>query len=245
MHPLLLFMRQNFISISLMKKLLKRIGRIILGFLILLALYVMAGLLVPYIGVNNQVNYRSPKDVTIFITTNGVHTDIVMPVKSVAMDWSKLVKYADTDLKDSTYPYVGIGWGDKGFYLQTPSWSDLKFSVALKAMTGLSSAAIHATFYKTIAEDSTTVPINLTIQDYQDLIKYVLQSFDLDSSGNSIHIPSTNDGYGDMDAFYEAKGSYSMFHTCNTWANDGLKAAHQRAALWTLLKDGIFRHYQN
>jgi len=160
------------------------------------------------------------------------------------MDWNKYVRYEDTDLKDSTYPYVGIGWGDKGFYLQTPNWSDLKFSVALRAMTGLSSAAIHATFYKSISEDSVTVPLHITNQDYQYLIRYMLNSFDLNATGQSIHIPSTHDGYGNMDAFYEATGSYSQIHTCNTWANNGLKAAHQKAALWTLLKDGIFRHYQ-
>jgi 3-dehydroquinate synthetase len=51
--------------------------------------------------------------------------------------------------------------------------------------------------------------------------------------------------YGEFDAFYEANGNYHLFHTCNTWANNGLKAAHQKAAIWTPFESGIFYHYLN
>ena len=50
--------------------------------------------------------------------------------------------------------------------------------------------------------------------------------------------------YGQKDAFYEAKGSYSLFYTCNTWANNALKAANQKASLWTVYDKGIFCHYK-
>jgi hypothetical protein len=49
--------------------------------------------------------------------------------------------------------------------------------------------------------------------------------------------------YGKNDIFYEAKGSYSLFYTCNSWANQALKAASQKAALHTLTDTGIFRNY--
>ncbi len=227
-----------------MKKALKRTGKVLLYIVFFLVVYITAGLLIPFIPVNANKDYRSPNDITIYFTTNGVHTDIVVPVKSQWIDWARYLKYAHTDLQDTTYSYVGIGWGDKGFYLRTPTWADLKFTVALKAMTGLSSSAIHATFYKTITPDSTTVALNISREEYRNLAAYIINSFDLDAQGNTIHIPSVNDGYGDMDAFYEAKGSYHLFRTCNTWANGALKAAGQKTAVWTLLKDGIFRHYR-
>ena len=31
------------------------------------------------------------------------------------------------------------------------------------------------------------------------------------------------------DAFYEAKGRYSLFFTCNTWTNNALKICKQKA----------------
>lgn len=216
----------------------------LLYIILFLGIYVLAGLLIPFIPVNKNKDYRAPNDVTIYIMSNGVHTDIVVPVKTEWMDWTQYIRYADTDSKDSTYPYVGIGWGDKGFYLQTPTWADLTFSTAFKAMTGLSSSAIHATFYKDMVPDSSTVAINMSKEDYKELQQFITQRFDLDDKGHTIHIPSVNDGYGDMDAFYEAKGSYNLFYTCNTWSNNALKAAHQKAALWTLLDKGIFRHYR-
>ena len=49
--------------------------------------------------------------------------------------------------------------------------------------------------------------------------------------------------YGKNDAFYDAKGRYSFLNTCNTWTNDGLKVAGQKAALWTPTDFGIFQHY--
>ena len=33
----------------------------------------------------------------------------------------------------------------------------------------------------------------------------------------------TNAQYNENDAFYEAIGSYSIFHTCNTWTNNTLR----------------------
>jgi len=35
-----------------------------------------------------------------------------------------------------------------------------------------------------------------------------------------------------------------LFHTCNTWANNALKACGQKASLWTPFDTGIFYHYQ-
>jgi hypothetical protein len=39
-------------------------------------------------------------------------------------------------------------------------------------------------------------------------------------------------------------GSYNLFHTCNTWTNDALKAGGQKACWWTPFDAGIFRQYQ-
>ena len=50
--------------------------------------------------------------------------------------------------------------------------------------------------------------------------------------------------YGKNDAFYEATGRYSLFHTCNTWTNNALKIAGQKACVWTPFDTGIFYHYQ-
>ncbi len=80
-------------------------------------------------------------------------------------------------------------------------------------------------------------------QQYQALVRFVEDKFDRDTNGNFIYVP-TNAVYGDTDAFYDAKGTYSFAYTCNTWTNNALKAAGQKAALWTASDFGIFQHYK-
>ena len=83
----------------------------------------------------------------------------------------------------------------------------------------------------------------LTVAQYKRLVEYIDSKFDKDQQENYMFIP-TNAVYGNDDAFYDAKGSYNFLYTCNTWANDGLKTAGQKAALWTPSDFGIFQHYK-
>ncbi|WP_406567617.1 TIGR02117 family protein [Chryseobacterium oryctis] len=218
--------------------LLKTIG-IILGIIIL---YAALGYLLPFIEVSAKDDGQN-KEIPIYIYTNGVHTDIVMPVKNNLQDWSAKIPFENTLSKKTDYNYVGIGWGDKGFYLDTPTWADLKFSTAVKAAFWMSESAMHCTYYKEMKEGVDCKKMMISKNQYQKLIRFVDAKFDKDKNGNYILIP-TNAVYSDNDAFYDAKGKYSFLNTCNTWANDALKAAEQKAALWTPSDYGIFLHYK-
>jgi uncharacterized protein (TIGR02117 family) len=224
-----------------LKKALKIIGKILLSFAALILLYLFSAYCLSRITVNSELSVK--KDVTIYILTNGMHTDIVVPVRNEQMDWSKEIKYSNTALKDTSYTYLAMGWGDKGFYLQTPDWADLKFSVAFKAAFALSTTAIHATYYSEMTEGESCKKISISKEQYAQLIKYISNSFQKDSRGHVINI-KTNANYGNSDAFYEANGSYSLFHTCNTWANNGLKISGQKCCLWTPFDTGIFLKYK-
>lgn len=227
------------------KKIALKLFKVILILIGLLCIYVLAVWLLPYIPVNKNADKVGAEDVSIYIKTNGVHTDIVVPVKNDLMDWSTFIRYEHTDDNDTSLSFVGIGWGDKGFYLQTPEWKDLKFSVAFKAMFHLGTSAIHATFYNKVITGDDCKEIKISNEEYSKLVRYITDSFQKDANGNSIHIPSVDDGYGATDAFYEANGKYDFFNTCNTWANGALKACDQRACFWTALDKGIFNLYKD
>ena len=217
------------------------LGKVALAVVLFLLSYVILALVIPYIHVNTE-DVEPAEDVSIYIKTNGVHTDIVVPVKSSYKDWSEKIKFEQTKAQDSSMHYLGFGWGDKGFYLDTPEWSDLKFSTAFVAAVGIGSSAMHATFYKDIVEDENCIKINISAGEYKKLIAFIEGKFEYDQNGNPIYIDATT--YGNYDVFYEAKGAYNFFYTCNTWANNGLKAMDQRAALWTPTDFGIFQHYR-
>jgi uncharacterized protein (TIGR02117 family) len=224
-----------------LKKAFKITFKIFLIFLGFILLYAVAAFSLSKITVDQEAGTKP--EVELYILTNGVHTDIVMPTKNDQIDWSQKVKFENTKAADSTYKYLAMGWGDKGFYLETPEWSDLKASVAFKAASGLSTTAIHATYYKNLREGVDCKKMMISKEQYDRLIKYISESFQKDASGNFLNI-KTNAIYGKTDAFYEANGSYSLFHTCNTWANSGLKASGQKCCFWTATDSGIFSKYK-
>ncbi|NQW43150.1 MAG: DUF2459 domain-containing protein [Bacteroidetes bacterium] len=137
---------------------------------------------------------------------------------------------------------MAFGWGDKGFYLKTPTWADLKFSKAFKASSGLGNSAIHTTLHYQLSESNNYKRILISSKHYLNLITYIKKTLKLDNE-KPILI-NTNANYNSYDDFYEAKGSDSLFHTCNTWSNNGLKKCGQKACLWTPLDEGIFYHYK-
>jgi uncharacterized protein (TIGR02117 family) len=227
---------------TVLKKILKYIGYFFLFIIAFLGVYMLLAFGLSKIGVEAEAT-PVPPSIPVYILTNGVHTDIVMPVKTSQIDWSVSMPYSNTVSKDSMMNFIAIGWGDKGFYLETPEWSDLKFSVAFKAAFSLSTSAIHATYYKTMKEGEDCVKMMLTEDQYARLIAYVQESLITDDNGDYIFI-DTDQMYGKTDAFYDAKGSYNMSHTCNTWTNNALKACGQKAAYWTPFDTGIFEQYE-
>lgn len=210
-------------------------------FAVFILIYLAAAWILARIHIEGEK--ADKKEVTIYLLTNGVHTDIVVPARDSIMDWTREVRYEHTRGNDSTQGYLAMGWGDKGFYLETPTWADLKASVAFKAATGLSTTAIHATYHKEIKTGDSCVRLNLSVPQYKKLIQYIRSSFQKDADGHFINI-KTNANYGDTDTFYEAIGSYSMFHTCNTWVNSGLKFTGLRHCAWTPFDTGLFLLYK-
>ncbi|RNA63022.1 TIGR02117 family protein [Chryseobacterium nematophagum] len=225
-----------------MKKMVILLLKILGMILGIIVLYIVLGFFIPFIQVSEKPDGQK-KEIPIYIYTNGVHTDIVMLVKNDLQDWSLKIPFSNTISKRTTYKFIGIGWGDKGFYLDTPTWADLKFSTAIKAAFWMSESAMHCTYYETISKGDDCKEIMISKEQYKKLVKFIEDKFDTDQNGKCILIP-TNAVYGDNDAFYDAKGKYSFLNTCNTWANNGLKAAGQKAALWTPSDYGIFLHYK-
>ena len=226
---------------KIIKKTFKILLKTSIGFIAFLLIYTIVIFFTSIISVNEN-NSDTNKIVPVYILSNGVHTDIVLPLKNDIKDWSTDISYLDTKAKDSTRQNVAFGWGDKGFYLDTPTWADLKASTAAKAVTGLSSSAMHITFYGNLKEDENCKKIFISKSQYQNMIDYIENSFTLDTKNKFQRIGTHS--YGKYDIFYEAKGSYNLFYTCNTWANQALKAGNQKAALWTVLDKGIFYHYE-
>lgn len=224
-----------------MRKILKYIGYTLLTIVSLILIYLGCAWALSRLTVSAESN--TAHQVTIYIKSSPVHTDLLVPVKTTYKDWSQSILYKDTRTGDTAFDYIAFGWGDKGFYLETPTWADLKASTAFKAAFWLSASAVHTTYYHTPKEGKNCVKLEISADQYQRLISFIEKSMQFNSAGVPIFISKATP-YGDHDAFYEATGRYSLFHTCNTWANDALKACGQKACWWTPFADIIKSQYK-
>lgn len=226
--------------ISIIKPLVRYTGMACLGIEVFVLVYVVLASVIYRIPVNGES--ADDPAIDLYILTNGVHTDVVMPVRNDVMDWSRDVRFEHTLSGDTSFRYVGMGWGHRGFYLDIPTWDDLTIGIALNAALGLGSTAIHATFYDEVRPGRHCRRMRVSRDQYARLVRFIRNSFDLDGNGRAVLI-ETDAQYGRHDAFYEAHGAYHVFRTCNSWTNAALKAAGQRAALWTPFQQGIFHHH--
>ena len=185
---------------------------------IILLVYLMT-LLIGLIPINN--NFSKPDDgIEIHFLSNNVHTDIILPKKSTVFDWSDM--FTDSafidDVSDKTH--IAFGWGEKGFFLDTESWTNFKFSTAAKAMFLPTDSVIHTWFIN--PEDySGVVTIKISEQQLKQLTGFIHNSFKTDLNEKVIHIPGY--AYNTTDAFFEANGKYHLFNTCNSWLGQALK----------------------
>ena len=100
---------------------------------------------------------------------------------------------------------MAFGWGDKGFFLNTPTWGNLTFSTAVNAVFLKSPTAMHVTEYKSIGAHWKKIMIN----DYQliSIEKNILDTFQLKEGKQFIKIEGHT--YGNNNTFYKANENYT------------------------------------
>jgi len=202
-------------------------------------LYAFAALILSCIQV--PAHPEGNANIAVFVYSNGVHADFYVPVRQGDVDWSQTLKLASGVQDDSSFRYLSFGWGDKDFYLNTPSWDDLKWKTALNALLGLGGSALRIRYTKVIPKGAHQ--LTLGNNQYTELTRYLEESFIRDSVGRIVILRDQSLD-GRTDAFYAATGTYSLFNTCNTWTNTGLKKSGQRACLWTPFDKGIEFQYR-
>lgn len=190
-----------------------------------LAAYPAAGLIGGAIPSN--AGWTSPEQgVTLFIESNGVHTGIVMPKVAAGVDWR--TTFPARDLAEPRYAgldHLSIGWGERTFYLTTPTWADLKPAMVLAAAIGSDATLVHVDHVPRPTGGTDLRHVTVRPAEYRRLAAYIRASL---KPGGERHR-----GYFDYDAFYGARGHYSGVRTCNAWIGDALRFAGIRTGAWT------------
>lgn len=194
--------------------------------------YLLVSLVLSWITVD-QINSASDLNKTIYLSTNGVHLDIVLPKNAIEDDLLSGLKHTTSDR------YLSFGWGDENFYLNTPTWGDLTIRNAFNAVFLNSTSLIHVTRYQNKRSD--WVEVKVDDKELQKLNNYILNTFKLNKDNQKIWLK--NQGYTAVDDFYKAKGSYSFYKTCNSWVNTGFKQSGLKSCVWTPFDFGLLNKY--
>ncbi len=221
---------------SIKRRCIRWLKRLAKAIVFLFSVYVVA-VLIGLIPVNN--NFTSTTDgIEIFVYSDAFHADIVLPVQSENINWR--VRFSDGDFRsrDPNTTHVAFGWGDRRFYVETPTWADFRISTATNALFIPSTTVMHVGFRSEPVDSVDFRSVKISNQQYEDLIEYIERTFELSESGGYLKIPDA--AYGASDAFFEAKGSFHCFNTCNCWIGGALRAAGIRAGWFTPMPKTVF-----
>ncbi len=206
-------------------KIIRTTGRVAARVALPFFTYFLAALLLGLLPVNS--GFVEPNQgVDIYLRFSPVHTDVMLPVRSGARDWSQMLQVPGIE----NAQYLSFGWGDRAFYLETKTWADLRASNAVAALIGIDSSLLHVSTEAQPRESENVVRIRITPQQLGKLTAQIDATLRRDANGLPRLIPGQR--YDDNDAFFEALGNYSLLFTCNDWVRQLLHASGVRTALW-------------
>jgi uncharacterized protein (TIGR02117 family) len=216
----------------------KWVGRIVTVLLALPTLYLAAALVGSLVPVDS--GWTEPAEgTTVYIADNGVHADIIMPVRAQGLDWGPLLPTTDFAAVPAAARWIAFGSGEQRVYLNTPTWWDITPRTIWSALTG-GKRVMHVEYvsgpYYAARE------IRLRPEEYRRLWTAIRADFVLDARGRPIRIQ--HPGYGPSDAFYRATGRANAVRTCNAVVARWLRLAGVKTSLWPPFVNGLIWRYR-
>ena len=202
------------------------------------ALYLVAALIGSLVPVNR--GWAEPAHgTTIYLADNGIHADIVMPVKADGLDWRPLFPARDFTAADPNARWIAFGAGEDRVYLDTPTWWDITPRTIWSALAG-GKRVMHVEYVPDV--NYTVRQIRLRPEEYRRLWAAIRADLALQPDGRPIRLD--HPGYGYSDAFYRATGRTSALRTCNSWVAGRFRLAGVKTSLWPPFVPGVVWRYR-
>lgn len=168
----------------------------------------------------------------ILVLKNPIHTDIAVPLDDGVRRRFAFLADDGLPIDAPEARYIVFGWGGRAFYLETPTWSQLKAAPALKALT-LDASVMHVDVAGAIKDPHPDVAgFDIDEAHFSALLDYIAASFRRGPNGP---MAIDNAGYSAFDRFYEANGHFNALVGCNTWTAAALRTAGLRTGWWNPL----------
>lgn len=169
----------------------------------------------------------------ILVLSSAIHTDIALPVSADVLSRFGFMAKDGLDPAMPGVHYLIAGWGGRSFYIETPTWADLKPGPVARALT-IDRSVMHVSLTGAIDPAHPAVmPIDLIEAAFMRLLASIEASFTADAQGRPILVAGAQ--YTEFDRFYEAEGWFNALVGCNVWAGRMLREAGLTSGMWTPL----------
>lgn len=180
----------------------------------------------------------SPEGIEIRVVSTAVHADVIVPLVTDEFDW--LEPFPRDLFPGDTHfaTHAAIGWGDRGFFLETPTWDDLTLATAARALLWPTDSCVHVTMTRSESWRGQGRTVRISPRQYRDLVEFIRDSLVRDAGGRVRVIPEIT--YGNQDVFVEAHGRYHCLNTCNSWVGRAMRRAGIKTPWLTPLPRSMF-----
>ena len=224
-----------------MRRLAKIIGGLIACVVVLLGGYVVAAVILTRVPVNADFEPVAG-GIPIRLVDNGVHVDLHLPIVTERVDWRQVFPLSDFPRPPANPATIAFGWGDRDFYLNTPTWDEFELETGVRAALGLGGTVLRVGYWHHFVDGDTVATTTISAEAYGRLVDYILATIRPDLGGRPIRISGA--AYRGNDGFYEAYGAYNVFVTCNEWVRRGLESAGIRTSWWSPLPGAMLDHWR-
>jgi len=190
-------------------------GLLLLGLIAAFLLSVLLGAILP----RNPGWQESKAGITIGIDATLAHTELILPVTAAGHDWREILP-PDVFPPGPQPTYLSFSWGEREFFLATPTWSDLELMRGLRALFASDRSLVH--IYRLNGPRGHS--IRLSQAEYDRLVAWLRAEI---AEGPPVA------GYGTDDIFLPGTSRYSALRTCNQWIADALAEAGVKVGSWT------------
>ncbi len=194
-------------------------------------LYMVAAWVGAAIQVGDTVD-TPDRPVEIFVQSNGIHLEFVIETP----DAGPLSVVAE-QLPGPRPLYLAFGWGEREFFLKTPTWADFDLGVAIGALLWQSDVLMRVSPVYAAPSGPGTRRLHIGEDHARQISLFIETSIRFLEDGSPIPVDSAL--YDQAGIFLEGLGTYTPFYTCNEWVNDGLKQAGVPTAAWSPFPHGV------
>jgi uncharacterized protein (TIGR02117 family) len=166
--------------------------------------------------------------IVVYACDNGVHTDLVVPVAAGHTDWRAVFSADAFTGSIALLDHIGIGWGSRDFYINTPHWADVDVARAVKSVLW-DETVLHVEYRPKPTAAEKCRQWRMDAAAYGQIVGFIRDSLRF-SQGRPVQAAP---GYGARDAFYVANGRYTIIETCNQWTTRALRLGGAPVAPWT------------